>query len=268
MFLNPAVNGYHCFSCHEHGLLTRLLVDKLDMGVFEALDYISKEVIAGYSSEGREEDEFEVEKSWIIEPSEIFSSRGITDEIQEHFKVGMTKDGWTAVPYYFADELVGVQYRKGLKKSERQMMNSKGFKKSLYIYNYDPSQPEATIVEGYTDVFRLEQLGFHSEGLWGTSFSEEQAELLSAHKTLYLATDNDSAGRRTLEIIKYRMSGYQTKIKVVPYLEKDPGECVSRRKWLKYKSESTSYEEYSYAMSMLDEDYVEMKENVIKTLKH
>lgn len=263
MFITPEINGYHCFSCKSHGKLSTLLTRKFGMGVFEALGYVTESVVRGML---KKPDEYvlEIENPWLVEPSPVFTDRGITAAVQKHFRVGLTEDGWTAIPYYFAGDLLAVQYRRGLGKDERELKTIKGFKKANYIYNYNPLEPEAVLVEGYTDVFRNFQFGYHAEGLWGTSFSDEQAELLSMHDRLYLALDNDLPGRRALEVVNHKMQRYETEILVVPYTDTDPGECRSLRTWRKAMKSATPYAEYSYEMTLLDEGYEAMKKEALK----
>lgn len=252
---------FHCFSCNSSGTLKRLLIEKIGLPHFAALEIVAKSV--SDKPRFKKEFVFEINEPWEIKPSPVFSTRGITDKIQKRFKVGITKTGLTAIPYYFENKLIAVQYRRGVKKEDRFLKNVTGFKKSEHIYNYNSGIKECVLVEGYTDVFRIEQFGFHAEGLWGTSFSEKQAELLSRHKRIYIATDNDKAGRVALEQINFMLSRYDVEIKIVPYSEKDPGECTRRLKWKNAMDNATSYPEYAYSMMLYNKEYLEIKNKAL-----
>ncbi len=252
MFLSPAINRYHCFSCRAKGMLSHLLVSKYKVSAFEVLKFAFRRP----DDKETEKEEFEIDEPWIIKPSPIFSDRDFSDEVQKYFKVGMTLDGYTIIPFFDADGyLQGLQKRKDTRTS-RFLQNTKKFPKHLYLYNYNPEEEEATIVEGYSDVFRLWMFGEHAESTLGTSLTEEQAQMLSVHKVLYVATDMDKPGRDFADHIYKVMSAYPIKLLFIPYVAKDPGEVLSRRDWYSYKRAATGYAAYKYAIKWAEKtDY-------------
>lgn len=270
MFISPNISAYHCFSCKESGNLNRLLTSKFDIGYFEAAEYISafaSDVISGKLVTALP-DGYEVEKPWELKTPKVFVEKGISEEVLRKFNIGITAEGETVIPFYFKGDLKGVQYRRDYVKDGekiRTIANSKRFNKREYIYNYDPTKNKTVvIVEGYSDVFRLEMFGVHAVALLGSEISKEQAELLSMYKNIYIATDNDEAGAKCLEIINYRMQKFGIFCLCIPYIEKDPGDCESQRRWNSYMKSATDYFTYSATMAELDEDYLLMKNKVLK----
>lgn len=256
MFLTPDINAYHCFSCGAKGNLAKLLNKKFDVNYFEALGMVNT-----LSLEKPTVKEFELEIVWNKKLPKIFLDR-FPKEVLEHFKLGTTDDGWAIIPFYKDGNLVGYQKRKD--KPDRIVLNSKGFVKKHYLYNYDDSYEYVVGVEGYSDVMRLFQYGYNATGLLGADASSYQAEQMAKFKRVYLAYDNDFAGRRATEIVYHQIKN-NTDVRFVPYPTKDPDKC-SKREWVRAFKNSTDYLEYTLAMMEL-EYYEEMKEQVIKELK-
>ena len=100
----------------------------------------------------------------------------------------------------------------------------------------------------------------------GADISNEQVKLLSRFKTIYLALDNDEAGRRGTEIAYHSLKNH-CEILLIPYCTKDPGECVSKDEWDNAFKGSTDYAVYSIEMSEGWEDYLDMRDDVLRELK-
>lgn len=267
MHLSPNINAYHCFSCGSHGNLARLLLQKYDVGYFEAMEAIVEYagvVEKGFVPKARES--FELEKPWKLKPPKEYLERGFTEDVLRYFSVGVTDDKWTAIPFFFGYDLRGVQYRK-VRGGKRELRNTTGFDKKHFIYNYDPKKEEAVLVEGYSDVWKLWMFEDHAEALLGASISEEQAEMLSKHTRLYVAADNDEAGMKLVEKINYRMSSYSTELLFVPYEADDPGALRSRKAWYRAKKAATSYAEYAVEMALHYEGYLTMREQVLRAFR-
>lgn len=262
-FASPDINAYHCFSCHAKGNLVSLLTTKFRVNYFEAVGMVR---LTDYKPEKKE---FDLDLIWdmSVSPKE-FLRRGYTCETLRHFKVGMTDDGKILIPYYTdfnkTVELVGYQTR--VYEPDRRVKNSKGFEKMNYIYNLDYSYSYVVIVEGQSDVWRLYQHGYNVSALMGSDMSKVQAEKLSKFDRVYLALDNDEAGRRGTEICYYMLKNH-TDVRLVPYETKDPGECTSKKDWSDAFSASTDYVVYSMEMSIGWDGYLEMRDEVISELK-
>lgn len=262
-FVSPDINAYHCFSCQEHGNLVRLLTTMFKVNYFEAMSMVR---LTEYKSEKRE---FSLDVMWDMnKPPNEFLERGYSKECLRHFRVGTTDKGSMLIPYYkdfnSPTDLVGYQER--WYSPDRRVKNSKGFEKKSYLYNLDYSHKYVILVEGQSDVWRVWQHGYNACALMGSDVSSEQVEMLSKFKTIYLALDNDEAGRRGTEIA-YSLLKNHCNVLLIPYETKDPGECKSRSEWIKAVNSSTDYVVYSMEMSMGWEGYLDMRDEVMEELK-
>ena len=262
-FVSPEINAWHCFSCHEHGNLVRLLTTKFKVNYFEAMSMVN---LTEYKPEKKE---FDLDVIWdMTSPPEEFLDRGYSRDCLKHFRVGTTDKGSILIPYYknfnSPTELVGYQER--WYSPDRRVKNSKGFEKKSYLYNLDYSEDYVVLVEGQSDVWRVWQHGFNACALMGSDMSDIQVGLLSRFKTVYLALDNDEAGRRGTEIA-YHLLKNHCNVLLVPYTTKDPGECVSKDDWKESFFTSTDYVVYSMEMAIGWEGYLDMRDEVLRELK-
>ena len=264
-FISPDINAYHCFSCHSHGNLVRLLTTVFKVNYFEAMSMVR---LTEYKSEKKD---FDLDLMWDFRklPKE-FLDRGYSRECLKHFKVGTTESGSILIPYYvdfnLPDVLAGYQERKYFH-GERRVKNSKGFLKREYLYNLDYSKDYVILVEGQSDVWRVYQHGYNACALMGSDISEWQVNKLSRFKRVYLALDNDDSGRRGTEKC-YELLKNFVDILLVPYDTKDPGECISKKDWDNAFNSSTDYMEYSLAMSIGWDGYIPMREEVLREIKY
>lgn len=262
MFLSPEINAYHCFSCGVHGNLVRLLTTRFSIGYFDAVGMVK---LTDYKSEAKE---FDLDRMWEIRPPDVFMERGYTPETLKHFRVGITDADAILIPYYkdfsHPTELLGYQERWYV--PDRRVKNSKGFDKKSYLYNFDTDYDYVILVEGQSDVWRVFQHGYNATALMGADLSSRQVKMLSRFKRVYLALDNDEAGRRGTEIA-YHLLKNHTDIMLIPYPTKDPGECP-KKEWDAAFTDSTDYIEYSMAMSIGWEGYLEMRKEVLREISH
>lgn len=262
-FLSPDINGYHCFSCGAHGNLVKLLTTKFGVNYFEAMTMVR---LTEYTPKKKD---FELDIIWNFkEPPYEFLCRGYTKECLKHFRVGTTDKGSIFIPYYRDfnkyEDLVGYQER--WYTPIRRVRNSKGFDKKSYLYNLDYSYDYVILVEGQSDVWRLYQFGYNACALMGSDISEWQVNALSKFKKVYLALDNDFAGRRGVEICNFLLKNY-TDIRLIPYTTKDPGDCQDYSEWSRAFADSTDYVVYSMEMSIGWDDYVDMRDEIIEEVK-
>lgn len=262
-FVSPQINAYHCFSCKAKGNLVRLLTTRFKVNYFEAVEMVN---LTEYTPEKKE---FDLDIMWDVDESpEEFISRGYTKNTLRHFRVGTTDKGEILIPYY-ADfrkpvELLGYQRR--WYHPDRGVRNSKGFDRKSYLYNLDTSYDYVVLVEGQSDVWRLYQHGYNATALMGSDISSQQVEKLSKFKRVYLALDNDEPGRRGTEICYYFLKNH-VDVRLIPYDSDDPGECYSRKKWKEAFDSATDYVEYSMAMTLEWEDYLDMREEVLQEVR-
>lgn len=263
-FVSPEINAWHCFSCGVHGNLVRLLTTRFKVNYFEAVGMVR---LTDYRPEKKE---FDLDLMWDFNnPPEEFLKRGYSKECLKHFRVGTTDIGSILIPYYkdfnLPTDLLGYQER-WYCSGERRVKNSKGFDKKNYLYNLDYSKDYIILVEGQSDVWRLYQHGYNACALMGSDISDWQVAKLSKFKTVYLALDNDEAGRRGVEKCNYALKNY-TSIMLIPYDTKDPGECKSKKDWDDFFNASTDYVVYSMEMSMGWDSYLDMRDEVVDEMK-
>lgn len=257
-FISPEINAYHCFSCKEHGNLVRLLTTHFHVNYFEVVKLVK---LTDYVKEKKE---FDLDIIWDVRPPRPFLRRGFTRETLAHFKLGVSTDGWMIIPFYWAGKLIGYQKRKD--SPDRVVINSEGFNKRTFLYNYSKKWDYVIVVEGYSDVMRLHQFGYNATAVLGATTTEEQAKLLSDFKKVYLAFDNDLAGRMATEQCYHQIKNH-TEVELIPYTTKDPGECGDKAEWDEYFSQATSYAEYSLSMAMEWDGYLDLKEKVLQELE-
>lgn len=271
-FISPDKGVYHCFSCGCSGRLVSLLTTKFGVPLSQALS------VGTFVEHDEVKKEWELDRSYKVVPPKEFLSRGFKAETLKHFRFGYTDDGWIMIPFYdnFKDprKLLGYQLRKDIKRhtfgdsannKKRVVRNSKGFRKSDYLYNLDISYDYVVLVEGYSDVMRLYQHGYNAVALLGVSLSDYQEKQLAKFATIYLALDNDMAGREATEKIYHRLRNL-TDIRLVPYHTKDPGECLSPKVWSKAFDSSTDYATYSLEMALNWDGYIKMRDEILKNM--
>lgn len=263
-FVSPDINAYHCFSCGEHGNLIRLLTNTFGVNYFEAAGMVR---LTDYTPEKKE---FDLDIIWNQTPPKEFLERGYSEKTLNHFKVGTTDDGSIIIPYYSNFEnggtLIGYQERKYIN-GNRVVKNNKGFDKKNYLYNLNTDKDYTILVEGQSDVWRLYEYGYNACAIMGSNLSDEQLKMLLGFEKIYLALDNDEAGRRATETCQYLLQNSVPCLELVPYTTKDPGEC-SKKEWDNAFENSTNYLVYSMEMSMGWDGYLDMREDVLRGLKH
>lgn len=159
----------------------------------------------------------EIRKRLIIPPT-YYIKRGFAPETLDYFDVGLclTKGSQmymrVVFPIYDEDDdsMIGCVGRDTTETSNAKWINSKGFNKASYLYNYAKAVKEARqcgelyLCEGQGDVMRFHEAGIHNAvGLFGCSISDGQKALLekSGALTLILALDPNKAGEKGREKI-------------------------------------------------------------------
>lgn len=260
-FASAQKNAYLCFSCNARGNLVNLLTTKFGVNYFDAVEAVN---LTEYVPEKKE---FELDVMWdMTKAPDEFLSRGYTSETLRRFKVGTCSDGSMLIPYYesFDKPMSLLGYQKRWYGKERRVLNSKGFNKSEYLYNLDHSYSYVVLVEGQSDVWRLYEYGYNACALMGASISKWQIEQLAKFDRVYLALDNDLAGRRLTEVVNDSLA-FLTNIMLVPYTEKDPGSITSKKSWIKAFKQSTDYLEYTLTMTTEWDGYLDMKFEALRS---
>jgi DNA primase len=161
-----------------------------------------------------------------------FAERGLTPQTVELFGLGFcakgTMSGRVVIPIHNVEgELVGYCGRwPGQPPEERPKYKlPSGFKKSAEVFNLDRAMTEEQglpliVVEGFFDVMKLWQLGFHRVvSIMGSSLSSHQEEALVnasvSRSGIILMFDEDDAGRVGREKALVRLSRRMF-VRVVP----------------------------------------------------
>lgn len=113
-------------------------------------------------------------------------------------------------------------------------INSTGFQSGNYLYNMwnaieaCKENQKIIIVEGPGDVWRMHEAGFRNVvALFGCNLTDNQFELLETMGVMdiYLALDNDDAGKKAKEKIGKRLAGFYNVHEVV-FSKKDTGDMT------------------------------------------
>ena len=154
-------------------------------------------------------------------PSDYYVGRGFLPETLDKFDVGLCVEknkpmyGRVVVPVYDDSHkyMVGCVGRRTNDGMSGKWINSKGFRKSYYLYNYWYAKEHifetktAILVEGQGDVWRLYESGImNCVGMFGCSLSEQQRIILerSGALNLVILTDQDEAGKIASEKIRLK----------------------------------------------------------------
>lgn len=211
--------GYvKCFSCGAFRPLFDFLVGNgvpFDEAIdFFFTDFSNKRAV----SEGM--------KEWVLgrKIPKSMLNRGFTIATLKHFGVGYDEvEKHITIPLKYKEVLYGINYRKD-HNGKKQIWSSEGFVKDHFIYNYEATD-KRVYVEGFTDTWRTWQNGTKNVSATLMAYpSDGQLSLMTKHKEILLALDNDIAGWKGAFRI-HKELGREITIKVIPYLGADPGEC-------------------------------------------
>lgn len=204
------------------------------------LEIFEKKIIRDAKSISREQ-----VRSNLDFPCKYYLERGYSAEILNKFDVGTCNRhgkqmfGRVVVPIYDEnDTYVGCVGRTLINHpSISKWINSKGFKKSHYLYGLNFAKEHIIkkglvhIVEGQGDVWKMFQAGYENTvGLFGCDLSDEQLILLetSGCMNLVILTDNDEAGNKAAQKIIKKCGRRFNYIR--PQLtDKDPGEMTEQQ---------------------------------------
>lgn len=226
-----------CFSCGAYKPLFDFLTDN-GATFDEAVEYLFTDW-EYKPTETHELTEFilgrKIPKSMI--------DRGFTIETLLNFKVGYDEiEEHITIPLYYKGKLYGIQYRK----YPKQLWATEGFNKDQYIYNYEPTK-RRIYVEGFTDTWMVHQNGTKEVSSALSALpGEGQLRLMSEHKEIWLAFDNDFAGFKGAFRVHHEL-GRQLDIKIISYKAEDPGAC-GMAEWQRAIANPKTFSEFEVAM--------------------
>jgi len=139
--------------------------------------------------------------------------RGISAQVQELYGIGYDNQfkGFTAFPIFTAEgKLASVFYRRSSFNDKRFFYHREGLPKNRLLYGIHLAEDYAILNEGFIDALSWETLGYPALAVNGARISREQVEMIkrSPIKTIYLAGDNDEAGRRLNRQAYEALRGY------------------------------------------------------------
>ncbi len=172
--------------------------------------------------------------------------RGITHEVAEEFKVGMTLLGryaWHLIfPVFKNGGFFGFVARRMSNDGSRRYLYPKGFKTSEVLYRIDElTGNSCVIVEGVFDCIPLQ---FEAAALLGSFLSKIHLQLLlkKGFKRICLALDSDAKEKTKEAGIK--LSPYFD-VKVAELSNGDPG-SYQRKKLLEKVGDAMDFDEWRY----------------------
>jgi len=219
--VNLSKNAFHCFSCKAHGNVLDFVAAMEKCSVRHAAIKlaewftVSGEPAAAAGNKkttdnggGVEDTKTAVNKPLTFQLKSVDSShtylseRGISKETAEYFGVGFfsgkgSMNGRIVIPIHNQHgELVAYAGR-AIDGSEPRYKLPAGFHKSLELFNlHRVTEPEVVLVEGFFDCLKVQQAGFPTLALMGSTLSAAQEGLLEARfERVIVMLDGDEPGR-------------------------------------------------------------------------
>lgn len=238
MYINLDKGIVKCFSCGVGKTLFNYLTDK-GVSFDIAIDFLLTNF-----SDSKHRESIEI-TDYVLgrDLPKSMLDRGFLPSTLKHFGVGYDRyEKRITIPLKFNGKLYGIGYRVYPKK----FWATENFVKDNFIYNYEDTE-ERVLTEGYTDCWRIWQNGTKNVSALLTAYpSEGQLVLLSRHKKLVLALDNDKAGYTGAFRI-HRELGREIDISVVKFSGKDAGDLDSIA-WKKAINDTRTFSEFEVAM--------------------
>jgi DNA primase len=228
-----------CFSCGAYKPLFTFLIDN-GVSFDEAIEFMFTDYTRETQEDGGLKEYYlgrKIPKSMI--------DRGFAIKTLKHFEVGYDEfEHHTTIPlrYPIKGALIGIQFRQFPKK----LWATDNFNKDNFIYNFAPT-PIRIYTEGFTDTWRIWQNGYEDvSATLSANPSDGQLAIMSQHKEIWMAYDNDEAGFRGAFKV-HKELGRNTEIKMIPFKATDAGEC-SKEIWEAGIRNMTSFTEFEVAM--------------------
>jgi hypothetical protein len=213
--INKATAKHHCFSCGYAGDLTSLLVDLTGAAPADLEMEIHKDSFLRTLADTRLSPqevlddikpiltEYGLLNHMIDVPDRMLASRWLERWAIDAYTVrwnGDTKQ-WVMPLRTPSGELLGAQYRQ----KGAVFTLPEGMEKRHTVFGYSVARPfdHCAVTESPLDAARMWQVGVPAVSLLGAWASPEQVRLLSnTFSAVYMALDNDKAGREGTEILR------------------------------------------------------------------
>ena len=252
---------YNCFACGEKGNIITLITKLLDCTRAEAIDktignqkedeikYILKrltdiEVVTPQEKrKGAKYTELELYPLYQeIMPYQLLDRLKIetviryrlslVSNMQEVFNLSESNEysNRIAIPVFIDGELKNIQFWDYMHKSNRKYLNLPYSNAIDLVFGYDlMTSDDVIVVEGPFDAMKLNEYGYNSVAILGSSFSFKKAYLLLQKpvRSLILCFDGDSAGYRAMKDSIKKLRDIFS-ISAIYLGEKDPADLTKK----------------------------------------
>lgn len=248
MHLHLEKGHVKCFACGAYKSLFSFLIDN-GVSFDEAIEFM-------FLDYAKEKEETEGLAEYFIgrKIPKSMIDRGFTIPTLQNFEVGYDEfEKRITMPcrYPIGGKLFGILFRQKPKK----FWATESFNKDNFIYNFAPT-PIRIYVEGQTDTWKVWQNGTqYVSSTLSANPSEGQLEIMSVHKEIWLAYDNDEAGYRGAFTVN-RELGRNVAIYMIPFKGKDPDTCT-KEEWEWAVKNRTTFTEFEVAMITKNPDLYE-----------
>ena len=230
-YINKETGLYDCKICAHQGNLYQL---KAHFGDLE--DFTSARSLVGKEYKPLDENisvEYEKELWKDANALEYLYSRGFTDDIIKHFRLGLEGD-WITIPHFADKKLWNVKFRNYRQKEFRRIS---GQPTALYnIDNVDITKETLVVVEGEMDCIATKQLGINNVvGLTGGAkgFKAEWNSFFNKFKRIYICLDTDAVGQSGAERLAEKIGFLRTYNVLLPEGIKDVNEYLQTGRYTK-----------------------------------
>lgn len=134
-----------------------------------------------------------------IKPSEMLTKRGISESVQEMFRIGVNEKfpDNTAFPWITRDDImVNVKYRNDKEKKFFYSKTGLPVNNFLFGTHLPFTEGYVVVVEGEVDAMSLREVGVPAVAVGGSTFNDKQANILKylPIAEIVLGGDNDKQG--------------------------------------------------------------------------
>jgi twinkle protein len=160
-------------------------------------------------------------------------ARGMSDDTISAFRVAGSEDGTEIIfPFVRAGELLNIKYLK-LERPDgkKQVRQEKDAEPCLFGWQAVPDRARSIVLcEGELDAMTWWQMGFPALSVWSGAgnlqWVENEWERLAQFDRIYVAFDNDDAGRSGAMATLERLG--RARCRMVTTVHKDANECLMR----------------------------------------
>lgn len=242
----------HCFSCGWKGTLNKLAKETVNKSAYSIVQKKFNEELEDFNSftitfqpKSLEEIkqtpkvtlEIEGDLTHLNDACLVYlAGRGISSDLARKFKMRYMEHGYIngtpfhkrlLIPVYESGSLLAYEGRDITGSSKKKVLYPKNSSvNTLYDLDNLKRDEPLYVTEGLMDLIILRAHPFfrNSTSLFGASFTERKAALLSEFKSVVFIPDNDAAGFESIERYSQKITSPVIKVLPVPEPMKDPGD--------------------------------------------